>query len=133
MKKIANIILLVAGILGIISAVGYAIASIVMLVLGAGSTEIIIQGLQDGSIQVAGYPNEVSAEQAAAIFKTGMTVAGVIFLLILIFAVVEIVLTFRARKVETQGSYIAVLVFAVLSGNLISLIGSIFGLVGQAE
>ncbi len=133
MKKIANIILLVAGILGIISAVGYAIACIVMFVLGAGATEIIIQGLQDGSIQVAGYPNEVSAEQAAAIFKMGMTVAGVIFLIILIFAVVEIVLTFRARKVETQGSYIAVLVFAILSGNLISLVGSIFGLVGQAE
>ena len=133
MKKIANILLLVAGILGIISAVGYAIASIVMFVLGAGATEIIIQGLQDGSIQVAGYPNEVSAEQAAFLFKTGMTVAGVIFLLVLIFAVTEIILTFRARRVGTQGSYIAVLVFAILSGNLISLVGSIFGLVGQDE
>jgi hypothetical protein len=42
-------------------------------------------------------------------------------------------LLFRARKVETQGSYIAVLVVGILSGNVLALVAGILGLVGKDE
>ena len=133
MKKAANILCLISGILGIFTAITYAILAIVFLVGAGAGTQAIIQGLQDGTITVSGYPNELTAEQAAALYVTIFTAVGVVMAIMLVFAIVEIVLLFRARKVETQGSYIAVLVVGILSGNVLALVAGILGLVGKDE
>ncbi len=112
MKKIANILLLISGIFGIISLVVVGIIAIISMT-GVGAAAAAEGGASGGEAAAVGI------------------VTGVILLIFLIPILVDVILCFRARKVQTQGSYIAVLVFGVLGGNLFAIIGGILGLVNE--
>jgi hypothetical protein len=112
MKKIANILLLISGIFGIIAAVVVGIIAIVSMT-GVGAAAAAEGGMSGGEAAAAGI------------------ITGVVLLILLIPILVDVILCFRARKVQTQGSYIAVLVFGILGGNLFAIIGGVLGLVNE--
>jgi hypothetical protein len=112
MKKIANILLLISGIFGIIAAVVVGIIGIVSMT-GVGAAAAAEGGMSGGEAAAAGI------------------ITGVVLLILLIPILIDVILCFRARKVQTQGSYIAVLVFGILGGNLFAIIGGVLGLVNE--
>lgn len=110
MKKIGNILLLIAGIFGIIAAALLLIFAIVSFA-GIGAAASQAGGEDAGTIALGG------------------TVLGVVLLIALIPEIISIVFCFRARKVGTQGSYIGCLVLGILGGNILAIIGGVLGLV----
>ena len=134
MKKATQIVLLIAGILAIIGAVGYFAASIFYFAAGG-----FMVALDQGAISTAdfpqwavdlidkltqGYKYSTPAELAVALFA-----GGAIFLVAAIFCVPAAILSFVARGKDKQGSYIACIVLGVLSGTMVSAVGGILGLI----
>ena len=126
MKKATRILLLVSGIMSIVDAVILLITSIVFMVLSSPSLrQYYVDGLRDGSVHSSftGSPEEV-AKAIQAVFL----VVGIILLFVTIFAIANAVVSFLARNKESKGLYIMAIVFGVLSGVAVSVVGGIFGL-----
>ena len=131
MKKVGNILILLAGIFTIVGAVGVLIGSIVLFALTSPSaTQTIINGIKDGTIQsdLPGTPEEV-----AAALQASFAVIAVVLLIITFVEVGCAVLAFLARKKQTQGLYIANLVIGILGGSLFSIIGAILCIADNSE
>ena len=124
MRKASNIILLISAILVILCTILYVVFGAVFIWLGStpeGAQELAKNaGLGDG-------PYDPAVLQALAVFL------GVVLIFAAIFAVVDAVMCFLARGRQTKGLYIATIVFGVLSGFALSLLGGIFGLVANAQ
>ena len=134
MKKATKIVLLIAGILAIVAAVGYLAASIFYFVAGG-----LMIALDQGAIQPADFPQWASDlieklianyhyEDLAAL-ATALFVGGALFLVAAIFCIPAAVLSFVARGKDKQGLYIACIVLGVLSGTFVALVGGILGLI----
>lgn len=131
MRKASEILLLISGILSIIAAFGYLVSMIVFFVLGSPSfTNIVIQGLEDGTIQttIQGTPAEV----AAFMQLTFMTLA-IVFIFLLLFAVGSAIVAFLGKKKGGTALYILNIVFGLLSGTILNIVGGIIGLVAKDE
>ena len=127
MRKIGNILILVGSIIAIVSILGLVIASIVMFVLSSPAMHtFIVEGLENGTIS-SSFNGD--AESVAKQIQALMLMIGIILLVITLPTIAVAIVGFSARSKETQGLYIAVLVFAVLSGTLINIIGSVLGLI----
>ena len=127
MRKIGNILILVGSILALVSVLGLVIGSVVLFVLSSPAMHtFIVEGIQNGTISTSfnGDPESV-AKQIQAL----MLMIGIILLIVTLPTIAVASIGFAARTRETQGLYIAVLVFAVLSGTLINIIGSVLGLI----
>ena len=131
MRKIGNVLLLIAGILAIFAAVASlagAIASIVFS--GPQYTSMIIEGLQNGSIQstLPGTPEQVTAQIQLMFLVFGIVLAVEVAIISGSAAV-----AFLAKSKQTSGLYIANIVLGVLSGSVLLIVGGILGLVGRNE
>ena len=127
MKKASEILLLIGFILGIISAVGTLVTSIVFFVLGSPAlTETFVNGLIDGSIKsdLPGTP-----EEQAALIQAIFTTVGACCIVGLLVELASVIVAFFARQRQTQPLYIATIVLGVLAGGACLLVGSIFGLI----
>ena len=134
MKTATRIVLLIAGILAIIAAVGYFTAGI--LYFAAGGFMI---ALDQGAISMADFPqwavdliNKITAGQkyeSLAALATALFVGGAFFLVAAIFCIPAAILSFMARGKDKQGLYIACIVLGVLSGTGLPTIGGILGLI----
>ena len=135
MRKATKIVLLIAGILSIVGAVGWLIGSMVYLICGvvaaaaAGGSasgdipEAIVNFIVDYA-QSHGLNLE---ETASALLAT-----GIIYLVFAIFCIPAAILSFIARKKEAKGPYIACIVFGALSATGVALVGGVLGLIALA-
>ena len=137
MKKATQIVLLVAGILAIVCAVSYLIASIVYFAAGAfvialDAGQISVADLPQWAIDLidkftAGHKYDTLAALAAGLFT-----AGAFLLIFSILSIPAAILSFMARSKDTKGLYIACIVLGVLSGTFFPTAGGILGLIHQA-
>lgn len=131
MRKIGNVLLILAGIFAILGCLGALGGSIALIVFsGPQFKQMIIDGLANGTIKsdLPGTPEEIA---------TGVQA---IFLGVGIFLAVEVLFTFgcaavsfAAKAKQTSGLYIANIVLGVLTGSIFALVGGIFGLIGKEE
>ena len=131
MKKIGNVLLLIAGILAIFAAVASLAGAIALIVFsGPQYTSMIIEGLQNGSIQstLPGTPEQVTAQIQLMFLVFGIVLAVEVAIISGSAAV-----AFLAKSKQTSGLYIANIVLGVLSGSVLLIVGGILGLVGKSE
>ena len=131
MKKIGNVLLLIAGILAIFAAVASLAGAIALIVFsGPQCTSMIIEGLQNGSIQstLPGTPEQVTAQIQLMFLVFGIVLAVEVAIISGSAAV-----AFLAKSKQTSGLYIANIVLGVLSGSVLLIVGGILGLVGRNE
>lgn len=127
MKKASEILLLIGFILGIISAVGTLVTSIVFFVLGSPAfTDILIEGLKDGSTKTD-FPG--TPEEQAALIQGIFSTVGACCIFGMLVEVAAVIVAFFARQRQKQGLYIATIVLGALCGGVCLVVGSIFGLV----
>ena len=129
MQKAAKILLLIGFIFSIFSVVTVAILTIVLFAM-SGQKDVIIQGLQDGSITTS-FVGTVE-QQADAICRS-LSLAGTVLAIFLVIEIAYSVVTFVTMKKGTTGWYVASLVLSILGGGILILIGSILGLVSNTE
>ncbi len=128
MKKASSVLLLIGAILSFVGILFYIIFGSVMFGLASpANTQMIIDGINNGSITVSGVSG--TPEQIAAYLQQVASGLGVFFLITGLFSIVPGILALIARKKQTTGLYVATLVLSILAGfNIITLLGSIFGL-----
>ncbi len=115
MNKAKRILFMVSGILSII-------ATIVFISLGCVFIACAnnIEMMQDMAAE---------SSQDAEYFKALFMVLGVMFLICLIFTVVNIFLSFKAINSSSKKFMIVCIVFGALSGIYTSIVAAIFGLI----
>ncbi len=131
MKKAADILLIISGIISIVWAVGYLIAAIVFFILSSPQFgQYIIDGLNNGSIHstIPGTP-----EQQVAAIQLAFLIVGIVMAIALAFSIACAVFSFIGRNKRSTVSYVLIIMFSVLSGTIVGLVGSIFGLVSKDE
>ena len=131
MRKASDILLIIGAVFCILGAIGCLIATIVLFVMASPEyTQYIIDAIKAGTVHsdIPGTPEEI-----AAIVQASLRIAAIACIFALLFQVAAAVLSFVAKAKATTGLYIASLVLGVLAGNVLTLLGSIFGLVGVNE
>lgn len=131
MRKIGNILLIIAGIFTIIGSLGCLGGSIAMFVFaGPQYTNAIAEAFANGTIHTTlpGTP-----EQAAAMFQSMLFAFAIVLAIEVLVAIGCAVVAFLANSKQTSGLYIANIVLGVLNGSLFSVLGGIFGLVGKED
>lgn len=126
MRKTANIMLIIGGVLAILGIIGYLIS---IFIFAGASNPQFIQALRDAIQQT--YPDYTAAEidQVIEQFKQIASIMMVVMIILSVTTVLGGVLAFVAAKVQTQTLYIINIVIGVLSANIFILLGGIFGLV----
>ena len=127
MKKVSNILLLIAGIYSIVCAATFLILGILFVVASSDACkEQIIEMLERGTLTTSyvGTPQE-----QAQFIQTVYSVLGITMLVICVFQFINVFLSFVARKKETKPLYILNIVFGVLSMVVVNVVGAIFGLI----
>lgn len=127
MKKVSNILLLIAGIYSIVCAATFLILGIVFVVASSDACkEQIIEMLERGNLTTSyvGTPQE-----QAQFIQTVYSVLGITMLVVCVFQFINVFLSFAARKKETKPLYILNIVFGVLSMVEVNVVGAIFGLI----
>lgn len=126
MRKTANIMLIIGGVLAILGIIGYLIS--IFVFAGANNPQFI-QALRDAIQQQ--YPDYTAAQIDGVIeqFKQIASIMIVVMIILSVTTVLGGVLAFVTAKVQTQTLYIINIVIGVLSGNIFILLGGIFGLV----
>ena len=118
MKKAAQILFLVSGILGIVAAVGYFIGGLVSII--------------SGGISIAAATAEgLSEQEMARLIAVGTSSigSGVWLLVTVAFAVVAAIVSFKARFTDRKPLFIVAIVFGALSMIVVPIVAGIFGLI----
>lgn len=129
MKKATSILLLVGGIVSICLCVLFLSLMALFFVLGSpGMTDIIRQGLQDGTIKTSfqGDP-----ETILALVQFTFVICGVVFAVLAAFSIPSSILCFLARNRQSTGYYVACIILGVISGATVGAVGGIFGLITE--
>ncbi len=127
MKKVSNILLLIAGIYSIVCVATFLILGILFVVASSDACkEQIIEMLERGTLTTSyvGTPQE-----QAQFIQTVYSVLGITMLVVCVFQFINVFLSFVARKKETKPLYILNIVFGVLSMVVVNVVGAIFGLI----
>jgi len=131
MKEASRILILIGfvfAVLGVVFTLGFAIFSIV--VASPSSTSIIIDGLKNGTIHTS-FVGTVE-QQAAAIQKIFVGLSTFMFISFAI-EVGSSIFAFMANHRDSMAVTICALIFAILTGNIILIIGVIMLLVNQSQ
>ena len=130
MKKASDILLLIGSILSFSLIAVYLISSIVFFVLGSpAAKQFILDGINNGSIG-SSIPAD-SPEQLVTILQAMFIASGVVMFIPMAFAIVSGIVALKARRNATRGLYIANIVFGIISGSEINLVGAILGLIAS--
>ncbi len=131
MKSASRILLLISGILSIVAAVLYLIFGILMLAMTGESGKAAMQeAINNGTVTVA---SGLTQEEAIAALQGMALAVGVVFMFLVVFCIINSVLSFKARNHQTKGLLILNIVFGALSGVLLNILGGIFGLVSRSN
>lgn len=133
MKKVSQIILLIAGILAIVGALAWLTLSIIYMLIGG-----FFVAIQNGTIPAEDVPewvwefvnNFLKSHDGLTIEAViaAMFTTGAIYLVFAIFSIPAAIISFLARNKESTGLYVCCIIFGVLSGTVVASVGGIFGL-----
>lgn len=127
MKKASKILLTIGGIINIVGAVAAIIAGLVLAIMSFAGGGIFLEYLQQIGTEM---PEDMPVDGAivlAIIAGLICLFAGVVvFILLLVSGIIAV----KASKKNVKGSFIACIVWSVLTENIFLLVGGIFGLIG---
>lgn len=127
MKKVSKILLTIGGIINIVGAVAALIAGLVFAIMSFAGGGIFLEYLQQIGTEM---PEDMPVDGAivlAIIAGLICLFAGVVvFILLLISGIIAV----KAPKKNVKGSFIACIVWSVLTENIFLLVGGIFGIIG---
>lgn len=127
MKKTANILFLIGGIIAIVLALLYVIGAIVMFVIG-GSQEIRALLIDSFKQSEQSYTEEQII--AAVDMLRGMLIGfGIVSLLTSACSISSAILAFKARNNNKKALFVLNIVFGILSFSLVNSVGGIFALI----
>ncbi len=129
MKKASDIILIINGVLSILAALMFLAFGIVGIVFSTPAfTQMFVDGIKNGTIHstIQGTPEEI-----ARLLQIGMLVMGCIFLPEFLLAVANATLNFVAKNKHSFTLYILVIIFSLLTGTWIGVVGGILGAVKE--
>ncbi|MBR3617431.1 MAG: hypothetical protein IKN46_02010 [Acholeplasmatales bacterium] len=129
MRTASRILILIGAIFSIIMATTFVIVGLVFLGISADKASLL-EGINNGSIRTStpGTPEE----QAAALQLTFQIIAYV-FLVIAFLNICNSVISFVARKIQSNALYITCLILGFISFVEINSFGSIFGLIANKK
>lgn len=128
MKKASKILFLVGGILGIIIAVSCFFDGIVALVVSKQSYIDYLITFIKQYIAEAGVDEE-HINELAKLFQIYLKVSGVSLFFMAAFAAVSSIVSFKARNNDSKKLFILNIVFGVISGVEVNLVGGILALI----
>lgn len=127
MKKASKILLTIGGIINIVGAVAAIIAGLVLAIMSFAGGGFILEYLQQAGAEM---PEDMPVDGAiilAIIAGLICLFAGVVvFILLLVSGIIAV----KAPKKNVKGSFIACIVWSVLTESIFLLVGGIFGLIG---
>ena len=129
MKKASDILILIGYVFSILSSVALLGIAILFVVISTPiAKDIIIQGLESGAIHTDFVgPVEEQVRQIQILFA-GLSV---MFFVLTAFYITCTVFAFLSTHKDNQGFVIAALVFSILCGNVILIVGEILRLVSE--
>lgn len=131
LNKISKILYLVAGFVSIAATVAYITLGVMFVVFGtSGDVQYyLVQNFENGSLTLidANLTIEQNAEFVMLFFLT----SGITFLVLSVFVIVNIVLTFVARRETNRKLDILNIVFGLLSGVEINIAAAILSLIAS--
>ncbi len=132
MKNVSRILLLIAGIVSFVCALVFLIMGIVYLALTTPEAkQIIIEGLQNGSINTSVVGQSV--EEQAATIQIILGALGAVFMVWAVLALINGVISLVGRAKGTKGWMIINIVCGVVSGLIINLVGGILGVIANNQ
>lgn len=127
MKKASKILLTIGGIINIVGAVAAIIAGLVLAIMSFAGGGFILEYLQQAGAEM---PEDMPVDGAiilAIIAGLICLFAGVVvFILLLVSGIIAV----KASKKNVKGSFIACIVWSVLTENIFLLVGGILGIIG---
>ncbi|MCR5332866.1 MAG: hypothetical protein K6E11_02470 [Bacilli bacterium] len=129
MRKVAKILYLVGGIVSIVTAAGLFTCALVCIIF---STPILEEIAFDVYANMPGTAT-IPMDDAILALRIYFITIAVCLLIIMAFAIVIAVLSFKARKVENKGLFIKCIVFSILGSSTISLVASILSLIAHTR
>lgn len=127
MKKTANILFLIGGIIAIVLALLYFIGAIVMFVIG-GSQEIRALLIDSFKQSEQSYTEE-QIIAAVDVLRGVLIGFGVVSLLAGVCSIPSSIIAFKARNNNKKALFVLNIVFGILSFSLVNSIGAIFALI----
>ena len=131
MKKIGNIMLLVAGIYTIVGAISCLASAIICFVFSSPLlTPEIIKAIEAGQIHSSfpGTPAEIAAQ-----IQIMLLVGGIVCAVEILFSAACAFIAFFGRIKQTEGLYIANIVLGVVNGSPFSIAGGVLGVIATAK
>ena len=128
MKKASKILLTIGGVINIIGAVSVLIAGLVFAIMSFMGTGFFVEYMNQVGGDMGGDEMGVNAALIYSIVAGLLSLLGgaVGFILLLISGIIGV----KAPKKNVKGSFIACIVWSVLTESIFLLVGGIFGLIG---
>ena len=128
MKKASKILLTIGGVINIIGAVSVLIAGLVFAIMSFMGTGFFVEYMNQVGGDMGGDEMGVNAALIYSIVAGLLSLLGgaVGFILLLISGIIGV----KAPKKNVKGSFIACIVWSVLTENIFLLVGGIFGIIG---
>ena len=130
MRVASRVLLIIGAVVSIICALTFLILGGVFSAVGSLSLADIEKGIQEGTINT-GFEGTVS-EQAEAV-KLLFTVLGAMFLVFGIACIPNAVFAFIGMGRRGNGVYVCNIIFGVLSGTAVTILGGIFGVIAPRD
>ena len=129
MRTASRILILIGAIFSIIMTTTFVIAGLVFLGIAADKANLL-EGINNGSIRTStpGTP-----EEQAAVLQLTFQIIAYVFLVIAFINICNTVISFVARKVQSNALYITCLILGFISFVEINSFGSIFGLIANKK
>lgn len=129
MRTASRILILIGAIFSIIMATTFVIVGLVFLGISADKASLL-EGINNGSIRTStpGTP-----EEQAAVLQLTFQIIAYVFLVIAFLNICNTVISFVARKVQSNALYITCLILGFISFVEINSFGSIFGLIANKK
>ena len=132
MKKVANILLLVGGILAVVCIVVYLIMGVAFIIAsGPALTEPLIEGIESGNI--SSDFQGATTEEIVKLIQLFFLTLGIVFICFVPFAIANCIICFVGKAKQTKGMYILNIVFGILSWTLVNTVGGVLGLIAKIK
>ena len=132
MKNASKILFLVGGIVSCVEALTYLIVGIVMIWFGT-SEDIKNEMLKSYTVSdaIRDFGNGTTPADAVQAVQGLYVVLGVMFIIFIFLALANAILSFKARKSESKGLFIANIVFGFVSSCIINSVGGILAVIAS--
>lgn len=138
MKKASKVLLLIAGIVSIVMAILWLVLSIIEFVR-AGEVYAIYTARNAGNAVVppdwymeyfkAHHSEYKTFLEFTEAYAGSFILTGVLYMVFFVFCIPCAIISFISKNRENKGLFICDIIFGVLSGTGLSILGGIFGLI----